>query len=111
MLLQVAILFPEEEHPRYGVVRAMVKDTSNEYNTSTAGQEVFLDSDGLVADNVAQPRPGVTGSVGDGQWHMVTLTTHSDLSTGFLMYLDGIKVGDMLQGNYTGELICLITKQ
>ena len=38
----------------------------------------------------------------DGKWHMVTITTHTDKTTGFMLYLDGSPVGDMLQGNYTG---------
>lgn len=103
--MQVSIYFPEQQHPRYGVVRAVVKDTSTESNSSsTAGQMVYLDSDDLVADNVNTPILPGANPMADGKWHMVTVTTQPDMSTGFLLFLDGVEVGDMLQGSYTGAL-------
>ena len=106
MGLQVSIFFPEQQHPRFGVVRAVVKDTSNDSNSSTAGQMVYLDSDDLVADNVDTPILNGPNPMADGQWHMVTVTTQPDSSTGFLMFLDGVEVGNMVAGNYTGEHQC-----
>ena len=79
-------------------MRAVVKDTSAAANSSTAGQQVFLDSDSHVSDNVL---PAVTtNTLSDGRWHMVTVTTHADMTKGFKLYLDGAEVGDMMQGSY-----------
>ncbi len=100
--LQVAIYFPEQQHPRYGVVRAVIKDTSNENNSSTAEQQVYLDSDDLVSDNVNPAVSSIPNPMADGKWHMVTISTHADKTKGYLLFLDGVEVGDMLQGNDTG---------
>ena len=64
---------------------------------------VYLDSDDLVANNVNTPILDGANPMADGKWHMVTVTTQPDMSTGFLLFLDGIEVGNMLQGSYTGE--------
>ena len=103
-LLQVAIYFPEQQQPRYGVVRAVIDDTPNEDSNVTAAQQVFLDSDSLVSDNVAPVTSSQPNRMADGNWHMVTVNTHADLTKGFMMYLDGLEVGNMLQGNETGTL-------
>lgn len=100
--MQISIYVPEEQHPRYGVVRAVIKDTSNEDNSTSAGQQIYLDSDGLVSDNVHPSVSSNPNPVADGNWHMVTISTHADMTTGFDLYLDGAPVGDMLQANYTG---------
>ncbi|DBA97374.1 TPA: hypothetical protein ACH3X1_015103 [Trebouxia sp. C0004] len=100
---QISIYVPEQQHPRYGVVRAVIKDTSNEDDSTSSGQQIYLDSDGLVSDNVNPSVSSNANPMADGNWHMVTISTHADMTTGFDMYLDGAPVGDMLQGNYTGS--------
>ena len=101
--LQVSIYFPEQQHPRFGILRAVVKDTTDENNSSSRGQMVYLDSDGKVANNIATPDLNRPNPLTDGRWHMVTITTQPDLSTGFLLFLDGIVVGTMRRGTYTGD--------
>jgi len=100
--MQISIYVPEQQHPRYGVVRAVIKDTSNEDNNTSVRQQIYLDSDGLVSDNVNPSVSSNPNPMADGNWHMVTISTHADMTTGFDLYLDGAPVGDMLQGNYTG---------
>lgn len=100
--VQIAIYVPEEQHPRYGVVRAVIKDTSHQDNSTSGAQQIYLDSDGLVSDNVNPSVSSASNPMADGNWHMVTISTHADMTTGFDLYLDGASVGDMLQGNYTG---------
>lgn len=102
-MLQMSIYFPEQQHQRYGVLRAVVKDTTNENNSSTRGEMVYLDSDGRVANNIASPLLTAGNPMTDGKWHMVTVTTQPDFSTGFLLYLDGVAVGEMRSGTYTGK--------
>lgn len=102
-MLQVSIYFPEQQHPRFGILRAVVKDTTDENNSSTRGQMVYLDSDGKVANNIATPSLNRPNPLTDGKWHMVTITTQPDLSTGFLLFLDGVAVGVMRHGTYTGD--------
>ena len=109
-MLQVSIYFPEQKHSRYGVLRAVVKDTTNENNSTTRGQMVFLDSDGRVANNIAT-RLNRGNPMTDGKWHMVTVTTQPDRSTGFLLYLDGFAVGEMGRGTYTGKEARFIQSQ
>ena len=33
--------------------------------------------------------------VNDGQWHMVSLSTHPDASPGYVLYLDGLLAADL----------------
>lgn len=98
----MSVYFPEQQHPRHGVVRAVVKDTSQVNNGSIANQMVYLDSDNKVADNLDAPMLKRANPMSDGRWHMVTVTTQPDSRTGFLMFLDGVEVGSMSQGNYSG---------
>lgn len=100
---QISIYVPEQQHPRYGVVRAVIKDTTNEDNNTSGGQQIYLDSDGLVSDNVNPSVSSKPNPMADGNWHMVTISTHADMTTGFDLYLDGAPVGDTVQGNYTGS--------
>ncbi|DBB09175.1 TPA: hypothetical protein ACH3X3_007775 [Trebouxia sp. C0006] len=100
---KISIYVPEEQHPRYGVVRAVIKDTNDEDNSTSGAQQIYLDSDGLVSDNVNPSVSSNPNPMADGNWHMVTISTHADMTTGFDLYLDGAPVGDMLQGNYTGS--------
>lgn len=138
---QVDLYFPEQSHPRYGVMRAAVKDSpdsglnssldsglnsslgASSLNSSlgpsslNSSQEIFLDSDGLIGNNVL---PAFQNSLlqnasflFDGGWHMATITTQPDATTGFLLYVDGQLAGDMAQGTYPGKQQsphCLKTK-
>ena len=111
VVVQMNIYFPEQQHNRYGVLRAVVKDTTNEKNSSTRGEEVFLDSDHKVANNYATPKLNGGNPMTDGKWHMVTVTTQPDLSTGFLLYLDGVVAGEMKSGLYTGKEAVTMQRQ
>ena len=102
-MLQVSIYFPEQQHPRYGVVRAVVKDTNTANNGSIANQMVYLDSDNRLADNLNAARLNRPNPMSDGRWHMVTVTTQPDWGKGFVMFLDGLEVAGMTQGNYSGR--------
>ena len=107
-MLQVSIYFPEQQHPRYGVVRAVVKDTNTANNGSIAQQMVYLDSDNRVADNLNAARLNRPNPMSDGRWHMVTVTTQPGSGKGFVMFLDGLEVAGMTQGNYSGRQ-CTVT--
>lgn len=85
---QVEIFFPEQLHPAFGVVRSAVADSS--YNSPAF---TFLDSDGYFTDNVgrtfrdprADPRRPLAEQtyITDGLWHMATVTTQPNGTTGF----------------------------
>lgn len=103
------LFLPEQNHSRFGVLRAVVKDAydSNpgfESLLDQLTQQVFLDSDGHVSDNSDAAELGNTtqASVCDGAWHMATVTTQPDASTGFVLYVDGRIAGNMHQGTYAG---------
>ena len=91
---QVSLLVPEMKHPDHGVLRGVVKDDED-----ASKIDVFLDSTGCVSQ--ADCALGVQPlDIGDGNWHYVTLTTHSkkEGEKGFQMYIDGGLVGDMKDG-------------
>ncbi|KAK9797358.1 hypothetical protein WJX73_002152 [Symbiochloris irregularis] len=83
---EVHLYLPEAQHPAEGLVRAIVKDSTNTY--MNISDQVWLDSDGYVSDDNfrASPRMNFT----DGQWHMLTLTTLPSGSAGYQIYVDGI---------------------
>ena len=95
MLMQVRVYFPETGHPAYGILRSIVKDSTDTANTSS-----YLDSDGRVGasynNNVEADPRWDHHYLADELWHMVTLTTLSSNATGpqgFAMFLDGLLVG------------------
>ena len=63
-MLQVHIYLPENGHPATGLVRTIVKD-STDLDTSS-----FLDSDGHYGDNTNRNQLN-SNPVDDGAWHMV----------------------------------------
>lgn len=66
LALQIQIYLPENQHPAAGLVRTVVKDSTD---LDTAA---FMDSDGHYNDNSA--RTLINGNpVNDGAWHMVGL--------------------------------------
>ena len=61
---QIQVYLPENQHPAAGLVRTVVKDSTD---LDTAA---FMDSDGHYNDNSARTR--INGNpVNDGAWHMV----------------------------------------
>ncbi|KAK9815241.1 hypothetical protein WJX72_000491 [[Myrmecia] bisecta] len=79
----IALFLPQAGHPAAGLLRAVVKDS-----TDLGDMQSFIDSDGTYNDN--NPRSSLNGTtnVADGAWHMVTLTTHTDGTSGFQVYID-----------------------
>ena len=105
--MQVRVYFPESDHPAYGILRSIVKDS-----TDTANASSYLDSDGRVGasyDNTYEADPDWEHYyLADGLWHMITLTTldkNASGPQGFAMFLDGLLVGFQTPGLvYTGNL-------
>ena len=62
--MQIHIYLPESDHPADGLVRTVVKDSTDLDTTA------FLDSDGHYNDNTV--RKNINGNpANDGAWHMV----------------------------------------
>lgn len=91
--LQIRLYFAETMQPAYGIMRTMVKDSTNTDHTNS-----YMDSDGRVApyfDKLTRLPGYERHFFGDGLWHMATLTTLSDDPGGLqghAMYLDGVMV-------------------
>ena len=103
--LQIQLYIAETFHNAYGIMRTMVKDSTNTDHTNS-----YMDSDGRVAtyfDNQTHLPTYEQHFFGDGLWHMATLTTLSNAPNGMqghAMYLDGVMVA-MQEANqlYTGK--------
>ena len=78
----INIYLPEQEHPAFGVVRAIVKDETDPDTSS------FLDSDGLYNSN-EPPTDDSFVHVTDGDWHFISVSSRLDGQRGFLIYVDG----------------------
>ena len=63
---QIHVYLPENGHPAAGLVRTVVKDSTD------AGGSAFLDSDGHYDDNGPRTAPNAD-PVDDGAWHMARL--------------------------------------
>lgn len=64
--MQIQIYLPENEHPAAGLVRTVVKDSTD------LDTPAFLDSDGHYNDNSARTK--INGNpANDGAWHMVRI--------------------------------------
>eukprot|EP00212_Chloropicon_laureae_P003902 CAMPEP_0197488208 /NCGR_PEP_ID=MMETSP1311-20131121/3186_1 /TAXON_ID=464262 /ORGANISM="Genus nov. species nov., Strain RCC856" /LENGTH=1764 /DNA_ID=CAMNT_0043032175 /DNA_START=186 /DNA_END=5480 /DNA_ORIENTATION=+ len=88
---QIHLYLPTVATPAHGVVRAIVKDSTDEYvNTNS---QTFLDSDGRFMDNYARNIPGHVDLEND-EWHMVTLTSEGGGKKGYRMYVDGVLAGE-----------------
>ncbi|DBA77316.1 TPA: hypothetical protein ACH3X2_000838 [Trebouxia sp. C0005] len=88
---QIRLYYPETGHPAYGVIRALVKDS-----TDTSNRGSYTDSDGRVGvdyQSVADGPPAWGRHfLADDLWHMLTLTTLSNNASGlqgYIMSLDG----------------------
>eukprot|EP00884_Botryococcus_braunii_P015271 jgi/Botrbrau1/2427/Bobra.0395s0049.1 len=100
---QIEVYLPGKQHPSHGVIRTIVKD-STDFPLSNNESYVYLDSDGNVSSNKNR---SVKVQPDDGNWHMVTLTTHTDGSKGYALYVDGTLAGNLTaqsRNNATGNL-------
>ena len=88
---QIHLYVPTVASPAHGVIRAIVKDSSNEYEGPMS--ETFLDSDGRFMDNYGRNIPGHV-DLEDDKWHMITLTSEGDGKKGYRMYVDGVLAGE-----------------
>jgi len=64
--------------------------------TSEWQQQIWastLDSDGNYNDDNALGSNAAFTNVSNGAWHMVTLTTRTDVQHGYLLYIDGQEAG------------------
>ncbi|DBB09176.1 TPA: hypothetical protein ACH3X3_007776 [Trebouxia sp. C0006] len=91
---QIRLYYPETGHPAYGVIRALVKDS-----TDTSNRGSYTDSDGRVGVNYQSLADGPPAwgrhFLADGLWHMLTLSTLSNNVSGlqgYVMSLDGTQV-------------------
>uniref|UniRef100_A0A1D1ZX47 LamG-like jellyroll fold domain-containing protein n=1 Tax=Auxenochlorella protothecoides TaxID=3075 RepID=A0A1D1ZX47_AUXPR len=82
----IGIYLPDSEHPASGLVRVMVVDGTGDPTGNSAN---YLDSDGHVNDNEARNTSSPAQNVNDGNWHMITVSTHPNNSLGYSLYLDG----------------------
>ena len=112
---QVHGFIPKIGNPLFGLsARVIVKD---HLNTATGHEaEVWLDTNGMIGServggerslhreclatpSTRPPRSVAEGlhpdsvHIGDGEWHMLTLTTFSGGSPGFAIFLDGVLKG------------------
>ena len=76
-VLQIHMFLPEDAHPAHGLLRSVVKDSTD------PDTNVFVDSDGHVNDNT----PRVNGTflnmpLTNGNWHMATLTSRPNGTRG-----------------------------
>lgn len=88
---QIRLYIPETGNDAYGIIRAIVKDS-----TDTANRDSYVDSDGRVAAVYESASDGPPKwdqiFLADNLWHMITLSTlTSNISglQGYAMYLDG----------------------
>lgn len=95
----VEIYFPQLGHPDTGIVRTMVRDSTD--TETSPGDPMFIDSDGCIAN----PYCAGVNSTGffrnlstDGQWHMITITTHPGGGKGIALYIDGQLVAQTQPG-------------
>jgi hypothetical protein len=87
---QVHVFLPSHDHPARGLVRAIAKDSTDRFVGRPT--RTWLDSDGAIGSNA--PRPAArAGALTDGEWHMVTLTTHPEGGKGYELYVDGSRRG------------------
>lgn len=105
----VQLYFPQVDHPNYGVIRAIVRDSSDPPANSSLGV-TYIDSNGCVTDvscNTGSSTLRNDPSLVDGRWHHITLSTHAPtiniraapaLQKGIDLYVDGMKVNSLESG-------------
>ncbi|KAL4419709.1 hypothetical protein ABPG75_006807 [Micractinium tetrahymenae] len=83
----VALYAPEQDHPNFGVVRAMVRDATDVIPDGDI--PMFLDSNGCIADPTCTV-PGYKSLFSpNGSWHLLALGTQPQGGKGFRLYVDG----------------------
>lgn len=90
----VSLYFPQQEHPDYGVMRAMARD-ANDVAGQAGAQPFYLDTNGCVANPKCEAPTNMSLVANDATWHMVGLTTHPDGGKGFEIYVDGEQVSSV----------------
>lgn len=98
--MQVHMYMPELGLRAFGLVRVLLKD-GNDYNFGRRS-DVWLDSDNAVGSRSNLPNRGDAVDIIDREWHMLTLTTHPDRSSGYSLYIDGLLKGDLRDGDIRG---------
>jgi hypothetical protein len=114
---QIAIYLADKQHPAFGTVRALVKDSNDD-----PWDLGYLDSDGQIESSAARTAAPAHEDINDGSWHMITLTTlptnatvptteeeqqqqqqgasgknSSSSASGYVLYVDGIESGKISQ--------------
>lgn len=76
-LLQIHMFLPEDAHPAHGLLRSVVKDSTD------PDTNVFVDSDGHVNDNTPRVNETLLNMpLTNGNWHMATLTSRPNGTRG-----------------------------
>ncbi|PRW58639.1 hypothetical protein C2E21_2984 [Chlorella sorokiniana] len=96
---EVAVFLPEKGHPDSGMVRAIVRDSQDVRTNGSL--PFFLDSNGCVSDPECPSKPATNVSAGDGQWHLLGVTTLPEGGKGFQLYVDGQLAAEASRRLYT----------
>lgn len=72
-------------------MRTVIKDNNDANQTSN------VDSDGQYNVESAWPTEAKFLNVSNGAWHMATVTTRTDATQGYLVYIDGQQAGALLK--------------
>lgn len=98
---QVHLYLPEQDHPAYGTVRAIVKDSNDD-----PWELGFLDSDGEIKSSAERAEGPAHDDINDGSWHMISLTTLPNNeesgdggrgAEGYVLYVNGQESGKISQ--------------
>ncbi|KAL4430893.1 hypothetical protein ABPG75_006149 [Micractinium tetrahymenae] len=94
---EIALYVPEQNHPAFGVVRAIVRD-STDATTNGTDIPMYLDSNGCVADPLCAAPTNRSLFSPEGSWHLLGLGTHPEGGKGFHLYVDGQLVAAVAEG-------------
>lgn len=100
---QVALYLPDQSNPSYGVVRAIVHD-STDRQASGSSVPLYLDSNGCISDINCDNAKNLSLFTTTPSWHHIGLTTIPGGGAGYQMYIDGQLSAQMAPGNYTDYL-------
>ena len=99
---------PEASSPAFGVVRSLVKDSTDNGTSSAAFS--FLDSNGLVGwvnSSAAAQQSGnrqLQQTLLGNAWIMLMLTTHPEGGKGFQIWVDGsLAAEETANGTYKSK--------
>jgi len=99
---QIHLFLPDVSMPAHGVLRAVVKDSTDEYQGTMS--QTYLDSDGRFMDNNPRNMPGHV-DFDDGAWHMATITSNGSGKRGYRMYVDGVLAGEAPPSSMLSQLV------